>query len=180
MENEENEETTEEEENEEEKEEENKEEGETEKQLKSAIAQKEHFREKFEKAELENKELKEKIKPPEQKQQEQNPLEVVKLAKALEGYSDEETEFIISNAKGQNIENIITASKNEWVQLAITAKREKVAKEKQIPGSSGVGSLGAKVERKSAKEIWNMTDKEYKTYIEKLEKEEPKEKIAEI
>ena len=58
------------------------------KELQSALAQKEHFRTKYEEAQKSldelNKEPSIKLPPS------QNPMEVVKLAKALEGYNEEE------------------------------------------------------------------------------------------
>jgi len=66
----------------------------------------------------------------------QNPMEVVKLAKALEGYSEEEVDFITRNATDKSINGVISASKDEWVKTAIDARREKVVQEKKIPGST--------------------------------------------
>lgn len=62
-----------------------------------------------------------------------DPKIVVKLSKALADYNEDEIDFIYSLAKDNTPEAIIEATKNEWVKIAIIAKREKVAKEKQIP-----------------------------------------------
>ena len=109
------------------------------KELASALPQKEHFRTKYEETEKVRKELEEKLKalsgnPPNAIPQ--DPIQVVKLAKALDGYSEEESELVLQFAKDKTPEAIIEATKNEWVQTAIQAKREKVAKEKQIPSPS--------------------------------------------
>ena len=142
------------------------------KDLQSALAQKEHFREKAEKAEKELTELKK--NPP--KEVVANPmpdsLEIVKLGKALSGFDEEETSFIIRNAKDKSPQGIIEASKDEWVQTAIQAKREKVAKEKQILGPSSPGS-NSKFTAKSPMEIAKMPKEEYDKYLEQLKKSEP-------
>jgi hypothetical protein len=70
----------------------------------------------------------------------QNPMEVVRLAKALEGHSEEEVDFIARNATEKSIDGIIAASKDEWVKTAIDARREKVAQENKIPGSTSPDS----------------------------------------
>ena len=69
-----------------------------------------------------------------------DPLEVVKLGKALKDYSDEETEFIIRNAPSKDINGIVKAEKDPWVQSAIQATREKVAKENKVPEPSSPAS----------------------------------------
>jgi hypothetical protein len=69
---------------------------------------------------------------------------MVRLSKALGSYDEDEIDFIYTVAKDSTPEAIIEASKSDWVQTAITAKREKVAKEKQIPepgNLSGAPSL---------------------------------------
>jgi len=100
------------------------------KELQSAIAQKEHFRTKYEEAKKASPNI----------PGGSNPMEVVKLAKALEGYSEDEVSFITKNASDASIDSVIDATKDEWVQSAIHARREKVAKEKAIPSPSSVAS----------------------------------------
>lgn len=104
----------------------------------------------FDRIYAENKEMKKKIasivseEKPEGKTPEgveewvasSDPLEVVKLGKALKDYSEEETEFIIRNAPSKDIEGIIKAEKDPWVQSAIQATRVKVANQNKIPGPS--------------------------------------------
>jgi len=62
-----------------------------------------------------------------------NPMEVVKLAKALEGYNEDEVDFIVRNASDKSVSGIIDATKDEWVETAIGAKRLKVEGEKKLP-----------------------------------------------
>jgi len=95
--------------------------------------------ERAKKAEEKLKEIKPEIKSKEEPKEEpkgtekQDPKVMVRLAKALNDFSEEEIDFIYRNAKDNSPESIIEASKDEWVKMAINAKREKVAKEKQIP-----------------------------------------------
>jgi len=103
--------------------------------VKSLLAQKEHFREKYQKAKAELDKLKSSgVQAP------VDPLEVVKLAKALEGYNEEEIEFITRVAPEKSPDGILKALQDEWVKTAIEAKREKVAKEKKVPESSSPAS----------------------------------------
>jgi len=99
----------------------------------------------FDRIYAENKELKAKLPKPEPAKAAgeveewvaaQDPLEVVKLGKALKDYSDEETEFIIRNSPSKNIEGIVKAEKDPWVQAAIKSQREKVERESKIPEPS--------------------------------------------
>lgn len=142
-------------------------EGETDNSLKAALAQKEHFRDKTQKLEAQLKELQEKI-PQSQIQQvnSQDPREIVRLAKALEGYSEEETEFIYRNAKGNDINKIIDASKDDWVKTAIEARREKINKENKVPSPSN--PLGQSFQEKSFLDIKNMSDAEFNAYQKEL------------
>lgn len=129
--------------------------------LKQLEAQKRHWRDKAERME---RELKEKGTPVSSA----SPMEFVKLAKALSGYSEEEVEFITRNAKNTSIDSIIEASKDEWVQTAISAKREKVERNKKIPSPSSAsleGSLGDSFE-----DIKNMPDEDFKKFLEQQER----------
>lgn len=132
------------------------------KDLDSALAQKEHFRTKFE--ELEKKQ-KESNKEGEQKLY--DPFESVKLGKVLQGYDESETDFIIRNAKSKSIEDIQVAAKDEMVQSAIMSRREKVAKENKVPGSS---SSSGGFSEKSPAEIENMSREDHKRYLQEIEK----------
>ncbi len=96
-----------------------------------------------------------------------NPMEVVKLAKALEGFSEEEVDFITQNAKGDKIDDIIKATKDEWVKDAIDARRKKTADTKKIPGSSSP-DFGRP--SKTAQDIAKMSKDEFRTYAEKEER----------
>ncbi|MHA1482586.1 MAG: hypothetical protein ACTSQA_04010 [Candidatus Heimdallarchaeaceae archaeon] len=136
------------------------------KELQSALAQKEHQREKREQAEKELAKLKEtKSNIPAS----QNPMEVVKLAKALEGYSEEEVEFITRNSTDKSIDGIINASKDDWVKTAIQAKREKVAKENKTPEPSTKQDFSEKpVEDITEEELAAMPLKKKEEYLRKI------------
>jgi hypothetical protein len=97
-----------------------------------------------------------------------NPMEVVKLAKALEGYSEDEVDFITRNSKSAKIDDIIAVTKDEWVQDAIAARRKKVADSKKVPGSSS-SDFASNV--KSPKEIAEMKPEERAEYEEMLNRE---------
>lgn len=109
--------------------------------VQSVLAQKDHFRTKLEKSEEKVKGLEEKLKGF-TSQITGDPMEAVRLGKALKDTSEEEADVIITYAKGKfntlkpTPEQIIQASKDEWVTTAITAKREKVAGENKTPAPS--------------------------------------------
>jgi len=132
--------------------------------LKITTAQKEHYREKAQKLEAQLKELQSKI--PANAVPNQDPKDIVKLAKALEGYNEEETDFIYRNAKGNDIQNIIEASKDDWVKTAIEAKREKINKDNKVPSPSNPMDNG--FEPKGFLEIKNMTDEQFDAYQKEL------------
>lgn len=136
------------------------------KDLQSAIAQKEHWREKAEKAEKELQELKGKpADKPQEKPQEvktTNPMEVVKISKILNKYSDEESEYLISRAGGMSYEAIKKAEEDPWTKVAIEAMREKVEKENSILEPSGVSKGGFK--EKSVEELAEMTPSQRESY----------------
>ena len=132
------------------------------KDLDSALAQKEHFRTKFE--ELEKKQ-KEPNKIVEQKSY--DPFEAVKLGKVLDGYDEGETDFILRNAKSKSIEDITKAVQDEMVQSAIKSRREKVVREGKVPNPSS--SSGGFVE-KSPEDVEKMSRDEHKKYAQELEK----------
>lgn len=102
------------------------------KELLSALAQKDHFREKAEKAEAKAKELEEKLsKASPGVQAPVDPLKLVEFAKAVDGFSAEEIGFAAKNAKDRTPEAIMEALKDPWVNDAIQARRDKVDKEKK-------------------------------------------------
>ena len=144
------------------------------KDLQSALAQKEHFREKFETAQERLKQLQETVASFTEKQKEEtrpsnseigastNPMELVRLNKALEGYSEEEVEFIIKNAPNKTIDGVINASKDEWVGTAISGMREKADKDKKVPSpSSRAPAIGGKT-------VTDMTEQEKQTNFPEL------------
>jgi len=122
------------------------------KDLQSALAQKEHFRKKYEESLSKMEKLGKSKKVSPDMPAPNNPMEVVKLAKALEGYNEDEVDFIVRNAPDKSIDGIITATKDEWVETAIKAKREKVESTKKTPAPSSPSSvLGGKTEEELEK-----------------------------
>jgi len=117
------------------------------KDLQSALAQKEHFRKKYEDSLTKIKKLEKSDKVSPDMPAPSNPMEVVKLAKALEGYNENEVDFIVRNASDKSIDGIIDATKDEWVETAIKAKREKAEGDKKTPSPSSPSSvIGGKTE----------------------------------
>jgi len=91
-----------------------------------------------------------------------SPMEVVKLAKALEGYNEDEVDFIVRNASDKSVSGIIDATKDEWVETAIGAKRLKVEGEKKAPSpSSPSQSLGGK----TGDDVESMSDTQYSKWL---------------
>jgi vacuolar-type H+-ATPase subunit I/STV1 len=105
------------------------------KELQSAIAQKEHFRSKHDEAQRVVESLK--SNPSSPNNQSIDAMTTVRLSKALGGYNEEETDFIIRNSD-RTPEGIIKSSQDDWVKDAIQARRAKVASQNKIPapGSS--------------------------------------------
>lgn len=136
------------------------------KELQSALAQKEHFREKFEKAQKELDELKK--KPNIELPQAQNPMEVVRLAKALEGYNEKEIGFISRNATDKSIDGIIQATKDEWVKAGVQAMRDKVEKENQkLEPSTKISPSEKPIEKITEEDLRGMTVKQKEEYLAK-------------
>jgi len=96
-----------------------------------------------------------------------DPLEIVKLGKALGDFDEEEVDFIIRYAKEKTPEAIIDASKDDWVQTAIKARREKVAEQNKVPGPSSAGSFGG-----AKKPIEQMTAKEFEQYESEFQRKQ--------
>jgi len=136
--------------------------------VKTVLAQKEHFRTKAEEVQKKLDAVMSTLKDDKEVKEIQkevataNPLEVVKLAKALEGYSEDETSYIMRNAKSTSINDIIDATKDEWVSQAITAKRAKVENDNKTPDSS---SPSATVGGISADKIKDMSSAEYNKFL---------------
>ena len=107
------------------------------KELQSAIAQKEHFKKKFEDSQKTIEELRRDPKFSNQVSS-MDTMQAVRLSKALQGFSEEETDFILRNTPGKTPEEIIKASQDEWVKDAIQARRAKAAAQNKVPspGSS--------------------------------------------
>lgn len=106
------------------------------KEIQSLQAQKNHFKEKYEKAETERKVMEDKLnaainKPRSGETVGVDALDFIKLGKKLQDYSDVEIDFATNYAKSKNPEAILEALDDEMVQLAIQSKREKVEKERK-------------------------------------------------
>lgn len=100
--------------------------------------------ERTKKAEEKVKDLKPLVEEPKAPSQ-SDPRDIVRLTKVLKDFSEDEVSFIYQNAKSQNLEDIIEATKNPWVSSAIESQRIKVAQEKKVPESGNVpGSLPKK------------------------------------
>ena len=95
-----------------------------------------------------------------------SPVELVRLGKKLEGYSNEELDFIIDHAGSDDTNKILEASKDEFVQLAIKAKRQKVADDNKVPASTYGG-----FSNDSGKDIKDMSTDEFKKLEEKARTE---------
>lgn len=93
-----------------------------------------------------------------------DPMEAVRLGKALAETSEEEADVIITYAKGKfntltpTPEQIIQASKDDWVKDAITARRAKVADESKSPEPSSPQSV---VGDKTSEELQKMSKNEF-------------------
>ncbi len=146
------------------------------KSIKTAIAQKEHFKEKALKLETQLKELQAKM--PTTAPTPQDPLELVKLAKALEGYDEEETQFIVRNAKSKDVKAIVEASKDDWVKTAIEAKREKDKKDNKIPSPDNPS--GSEFKPKSMAEINSMSQEEFDRYQRGLFEQAQRSKLGQM
>jgi len=91
----------------------------------------------FERAKKAEEKIKE-FKPVETKEEPKapsqiDPRDIVRLTKALQGFNDEEVSFIYRNAKSQNLDDIVEATKDPWVSSAIESQRQKVEQEKKVP-----------------------------------------------
>lgn len=114
--------------------------------------------------EAENKRLKEELKARTSQPSTGDPMEAVRLGKALADHSEEEADIIITYAKGKfdNLkptpEQIIQASKDPWVMDAIIAKREKAKSENKTPEPSSPSSL---IGNKTSDDIVKMDTKAF-------------------
>jgi hypothetical protein len=103
----------------------------------------------------------------------ESPMEVVKLAKALEGRTPDEIDFITRNAKSGKIDDIIAASRDEMVQLAIEAKRKKIESQKKVPDPSSPEFANRELGWQDIKSKFGMDEKgkaEFRKYAEEQEK----------
>jgi uncharacterized protein YhaN len=114
--------------------------------------------------EKENKTLKEELAKRADLPATGDPMEAVRLGKALADHSEEEADIIITYAKGKfnNLkptpEQIIQASKDEWVKDAIQAKRDKVKAENNTPSPSSPSSI---IGGKTSEDVGKMDTKDF-------------------
>jgi len=64
-------------------------------------------------------------------------VDLIKLGKKLQDYSDEELDFVTEHAKSKKPEDILKALENPYIRAGIEAQREKVEKEKLTLKPSG-------------------------------------------
>jgi len=93
-----------------------------------------------------------------------DPMEAVRLGKALADITEEEADIVVTYAKGKfntltpTPEQIIQASKDEFVTTAISAKRAKVAGDNKTPEPSSPSSvIGGKTEE----DLEKMSDNQF-------------------
>lgn len=131
---------------------------------KSLQAQKEHYRKKYEDAlgKLDKYEKSSKSSDKAELPQTTSPMDTVKLAKALEGHSEDEIDFIVRNSSGNSPQDIVEASKDEWVKTAIEAKRKKAEEENKTPEPSSPSSA---VKDKTSEDIEKMSDADYNKWL---------------
>jgi hypothetical protein len=118
--------------------------------------------------ELENKRLKAELAARASQPATGDPMEAVRLGKALAEHSEEEADIIITYAKGKfnNLkptpEQIIQASHDEWVVGAITNQREKVARDSKTPAPSSPSSI---IGGKTTEDVEKMDSKDFAKFI---------------
>lgn len=119
------------------------------KDLASALSQKEHWRKKAEEP-----------KPNQGGESSPiDPLDLIKVGKKLQDYSDEELDFVTRAAKSKKPEDILKTLEDPYIVAGIQAQREKVEKEKSLRPSGTQG-----------------TSEKPKSFLEKLAAASPKEK----
>ncbi len=132
---------------------ENPEKSEGQKELKSALAQKEHYREKNERTEKELEEAKKRLEelqkslPKEEREKRakvnaSDPIDLVKTVSALKDYSSDEIEEISAYARGKGV-SLSEAAQSDFVKRAIAKSREEVEAEQKIPGATRRGKSSA-------------------------------------
>jgi len=125
------------------------------KELQSAIAQKEHFKKKFEDSQKTIEELRRDPKSSSQVSS-MDTMQAVRLSKALQGFSEEETDFILRNTSSKTPDEIIKASQDEWVKEAIQARRAKAAAQNKVPSPGSSSPFASTV--KSPQEVNDMIE----------------------
>lgn len=140
------------------------------KDLKSALAQKEHFRDKASKLEKELEEIRGKTQEVSNVKDNQAPqvdaLEIVQLSKSLNGLSEIETNLVLSVSKSSKPKDILAALNSDVVKNAIAYEREKVERENKRPEPTNSYSNG--FVDKSHQEIEKMSKEEFEAYEREL------------
>jgi len=114
--------------------------------------------------EKENKRLKDELAKRAAQPATGDPMEAVRLGKALAEHSEEEADIIITYAKGKfnNLkptpEQIIQASKDPWVKDAIKVQRDKVKDNNKTPSPSSPSSI---IGGKSSEDVSKMEGKDF-------------------
>lgn len=80
-------------------------------------------------AEKAEKSLKKYMQAPE-KESSVDSVDLIKLGKKLQDYSDDELDFVVGYAKSKKPEDILKALENPYIQAGVKSQREKVEKEK--------------------------------------------------
>lgn len=94
-------------------------------ELKKKAALAENYKIRAEKAE---KALR--IRPEVIKDDSPDSIDLIKLGKKLQDYSDDELDFVTEHAKSKRPDDILKALENEFIQIGIKARREKLEKER--------------------------------------------------
>ncbi|MHA1302905.1 MAG: hypothetical protein ACTSPI_04275 [Candidatus Heimdallarchaeaceae archaeon] len=112
---------------------------------KTVLAQKEHFKSKFEKSEEEKNKLLAELERLRGKKVEQpssegkvDPIDLVTTISALKDFSPEELIEIKAYASGKGI-SLVEASKSDFIKNAIAMGRKSVEDEHKIPGTTNRG-----------------------------------------
>ncbi len=87
-------------------------------------------------------------------------IDLIKLGKKLQDYSDEELDFVTEHAKSKKPEDVLKALENPFVVSGIQAHREKVEKEKGIKPSGTQTETDKPKSVKETIESKSMSEKE--------------------
>lgn len=65
------------------------------------------------------------------------PIELVKVGKKLQDYSDDELDFVVEHSKSKNPDDILKTLENPFIQAGIKARREQLERERQTLNPAG-------------------------------------------